>query len=102
MYNLSVAVTEVSSKFVISLIRTFRRNFTFVCSYFHKLFFIFFLGDVFDEGKWSGAKEFKESSQRFHDLFPIDHSRSKGKEMSKLLSINLNVICYIENNNENS
>ena len=52
---------------------------------------IFFLGDVFDEGKWSGAKEFKESSQRFHDLFPIDHSRSKGKEMSKLLSINLNV-----------
>ena len=40
---------------------------------------IFFLGDVFDEGKWSGAKEFKESNKRFHELFPIDNSRSKGK-----------------------
>ena len=57
------------------------RGFTTAYQYFQPEV-IFFLGDVFDEGKWSGAKEFKESSQRFHDLFPIDHSRSKGKEMS--------------------
>ena len=46
---------------------------------------VFFLGDVFDEGKWSGAKEFKDATQRFHDLFPIDHSRSKGKYLGFIL-----------------
>ena len=39
---------------------------------------VFFLGDIFDEGKWAGKEEFADYLSRFHSLFSIDHSRSKG------------------------
>ena len=39
---------------------------------------VFFLGDLFDEGKWCGKAEFNEYAQRFQTLFPVDRSRTKG------------------------
>ena len=33
---------------------------------------VFFLGDLFDEGKWSSAEEFSSTVQRFHSLFPFE------------------------------
>ena len=38
---------------------------------------VFFLGDLFDEGKWSKEKEFKNTVERFHKLFPYGNN---GKE----------------------
>ncbi len=32
----------------------------------------FFLGDIFDEGKWADEKEFQMTVERFHALFPSD------------------------------
>lgn len=36
---------------------------------------VFFLGDLFDEGKWASEAEFKVTVQRFHSLFPFDSSK---------------------------
>ena len=33
----------------------------------------FFLGDLFDEGKWSSPQEFEETFQRFQSLFPTQN-----------------------------
>ena len=33
---------------------------------------VFFLGDLFDEGKWSSSEEFSSTVQRFHSLFPFE------------------------------
>ena len=33
---------------------------------------VFFLGDLFDEGKWSPPEEFTSTVQRFHSIFPFD------------------------------
>ena len=53
------------------------RGFTTAYTYFQPEA-VFFLGDVFDEGKWCGTSEFQDYMNRFHTLFPIDQSRSKG------------------------
>ena len=64
------------------------RGFTTAYHYFQPEV-IFFLGDVFDEAKWCGADEFKNYVDRFHSLFPIDRSKSKG--------ISNKLICKIAN-----
>jgi metallophosphoesterase superfamily enzyme len=33
---------------------------------------VFFLGDLFDEGKWASQLEFDDTVDRFHNLFPFD------------------------------
>ena len=33
---------------------------------------VFFLGDLFDEGKWSPPEEFSSTVERFHSLFPFE------------------------------
>ena len=38
---------------------------------------VFFLGDLFDEGKWSGNEEFKSTVERFHSLFPFENKENK-------------------------
>ena len=57
------------------------RGFTTAYHYFQPEV-IFFLGDVFDEAKWCGADEFKNYVDRFHSLFPIDRSKSKGNRIN--------------------
>ena len=36
---------------------------------------VFFLGDLFDEGKWSRNEEFKLTVERFHSLFPFENEK---------------------------
>lgn len=36
---------------------------------------VFFLGDLFDEGKWSREEEFKSTVERFHQLFPFNNEK---------------------------
>ena len=38
---------------------------------------VFFLGDLFDEGKWSRNEEFKSTVERFHSLFPFENNDRK-------------------------
>ena len=68
------------------------RGFTTAYHYFQPEV-IFFLGDVFDEAKWCGADEFKNYVDRFHSLFPIDRSKSKGIQ-NKLICKIANTGCF--------
>ena len=38
---------------------------------------VFFLGDLFDEGKWCPPVEFAAYVQRFHSLFAVDPDSTK-------------------------
>jgi len=36
----------------------------------------FFLGDLFDEGKWASEQDFTDYVDRFHSLFPYEDKKS--------------------------